>query len=479
MHVTETPPNDRPDAEGGGDLTPPRRRVPASLPAKHLLSIIQRALVGLGDFTRHYGSGALRTIVIGIILFSAVIGLLFLTRGTAVRRVRGVGGDGMPVSPAEPTFPRTVAVLTGTPLVTGNQVELALNGDGTYPRLWADLHAARRTISVQMYYAEPGRVADSLGAILTERARAGVTVYLLYDAFGSGLPGSYLERLRSAGVRAVAFRPLRFRNLWVVQNRSHVRGIVIDGRVAWTGGFGIDDKWLGSGRSPAEWRETNVRFEGPAVLQLEAAFIAGWSEATGELLTGRATADARESGGTRAGLLYTAPSLGSTSAERYLALSIAGARERLYVTNAYFAPDANFIGLLTRAAHRGVDVRLLVGGPLTDVRMAHLAAQARYDTLMSAGVQIYEYQPTTLHAKTFVVDGLWVSVGTMNFDNRSLALNDESTLMVLDSVVGRRMEAVFLDDLRDAKHIDPATFRRRSWTQRVEEWVANQITRVL
>ena len=439
----------------------------------------RRAAARLGDIVQRFGTRAIRWLVGGIILVSAVIGLLFITRGTAVRRVRGVGSDGAPVSPAESSFPLTVALLTGTPIVAGNRVELALNGDGTYPRLWADLHSAQRSITVQMYYAAAGRVADSLGAALIERARAGVAVYLLYDAFGTDLPEAYLERLRSAGVRAVAFRPLRFRNLWVVQNRSHIRGIVIDGQVGWTGGFGIDDKWLGGGRRPGEWRETNVRFEGPAVLQLQTAFVAAWSEATGALLTGRASVNFHEGGVTKAGLLYTAPTLGSTPAERYLALSIAGARERLYVTNAYFAPDDNFLALLTRAARRGVDVRLLVGGPLTDVRTARLAAQARYDSLMSAGVRVYEYQPTTLHAKTFVVDGIWVSVGTMNFDNRSLALNDESTLMVLDSAAGKRMESVFLDDLRESKQVDLATFRRRPWTQRVAEWAADQITRVL
>jgi cardiolipin synthase len=450
--------------DAGGDREPSR---------------IRRSVASLGQAAQRYGARALRWLVVGIILIAAIIGLLFITRGTAVRRVRGVGADGAPVAPGEPAFPLSVALLTSTPLLAGNRVELALDGDGTFPRLWADLRAARRVISIQMYYAGPGRVADSLGTILTERARAGVAVYLLYDAFGSNLPDAYLERLRSAGVRAVAFRPLRFSNLWIVQNRSHVRGIVVDGQVGWTGGFGFDDKWLGSGRRPGEWRETNVRFEGPAVLQLQAAFVAAWSEATGELLTGRATIETHDGGVTRAGLLYTAPTLGSTAAERYLALSIASARERLYVTNAYFAPDENFLALLTRAARRGVDVRLLVAGPLTDVRAARLAARARYDSLISAGVRVYEYQPTTLHAKTFVVDGLWVSVGTMNFDNRSLALNDESTLMVLDSLAGQRMEAVFLEDLQHSIQIDLATFRRRPWTQHVAEWAANQITRVL
>ena len=439
----------------------------------------RRAAARLGDIVRRFGARAIRWFVGGVILVSAVIGLLFITRGTAVRRVRGVGSDGAPVSPAEPSFPLTVALLTGTPIVAGNRVELALNGDGTYPRLWADLHAAQRSITVQMYYAAAGRVADSLGAALAERARAGVAVYLLYDAFGTDLPEAYLERLRSAGVRAVAFRPLRFRNLWVVQNRSHIRGIVIDGQVGWTGGFGIDDKWLGDARRPEEWRETNVRFQGPAVRQLEAAFVAGWTEATGELLTGRMTLDTHGDGVALAGLLYTAPTLGSTSAERYLALSIAGARERLYITNAYFAPDTNFVALLTGAAKRGVDVRVLVGGPRTDVRAARLAAHGRYEALLGAGVRVYEYQPTTLHAKSFVVDGLWVSVGTMNFDNRSLALNDESTLMVLDSAAGQRMEAVFRDDLRHSREVDLEVFRHRPWFRRVAEWAANLITPLL
>jgi cardiolipin synthase A/B len=442
-------------------------------------STFRQRLARVGEFARRDAAGLVQLVTGAIVLVLAIIGVLFITRGTAVKSVRGVGSDGRPVAPGEQGFPLTIALLTGTPILGGNAVELALNGDGTFPRLWADLRSAKRAITVQMYYAARGTVADTLGAILRERASAGVAVYFLYDAFGSGLSRAYMDRLRAAGVHAVAFRPLRFRNLWVVQNRSHVRGIVIDGRVGWTGGFGIDDKWLGDGRHANQWRETNVRFEGPAVLQLESAFIAGWSEATGELLTGREALTLVETGTMQAGLLYTAPTLGSTAAERFLALSIAGARDRLYITNAYFAPDSNFMKLLQGAAKRGVDVRLLVGGPLTDVRAARLAARARYESLLAAGVKVYEYQPSTLHAKTFVADGRWVSVGTMNFDNRSLSLNDESTLLVLDTLAGQRMERVFFDDLRDAKEIDLATFRRRPWIERVKEWGANQVTRVL
>jgi cardiolipin synthase A/B len=424
---------------------------------------------------RRAGLGVLHVLA-GLV---AIVGLLFLTRGTAVHRVRAIGGEGAPVAPVETAFPAAVAVLTGAPMAGGNRIEIALDGDGTFPRLWADLRSARRSITVQLYYAAAGGVADTLAAILRERAAAGVMVWLLYDAFGSALPHAYLGALRADGVRVAAFRPFRLKNLWVVQNRSHVRGIVVDGSIGWTGGFGLDDKWLGAGRRPAEWRETNARFEGPAVRQLEAAFVAGWAEATGELLTGRLPMREEAPGDAVAGVLFTAPTLGSTPAERYLALSIAGARERLYVTNSYFAPDTNFAALLAGAARRGVDVRLLVGGPRTDIRAARLVARGRYEALLEAGVRIYEYQPTTLHAKTFVVDGRWVSIGSMNFDNRSLALNDEATLMVLDTAVGRRMEAVFLDDLRHARRIELQAFRRRSWTERVAEWAAMRLTPVL
>jgi len=421
----------------------------------------------------------LNWLLIFLVIVAAIIGLLFLTRGTAVRRVRSVGIDGTPVAPNESEFVLTIALLTGTPVLAGNRVEIALNGDETYPRLWDDLRSAKQSITIQMYYTHPGQVADTLTSILEERARAGIPVFLLYDAFGSRPAKAYMKRLRAAGVRAVPFRPLRFDHLWVVQNRSHIRGFIIDGKIGWTGGFGIDDKWLGDGHKTDQWRDTNVRFEGPAVRQLQVAFVAGWSEATGELLTGRITVDHYKDGVALAGLLYTAPSLGSTPAERYLALSISGAKHRFFVTNAYFAPDTNFVSLLAESAKRGVDVRILVGGPKTDVRAARLAAHGRYERLLRAGVKIYEYQPSTLHAKTFVADGIWVSVGTMNFDNRSLALNDESTLMILDTEVGQHMERVFFDDLSNSAEVDLAMFERRPAYEHLLEWGASLLTRLL
>jgi cardiolipin synthase len=420
-----------------------------------------------------------RWALVAVILSLAWIGVLHLTRGTAVRHVRGVAVDGTPISVSDPAFPVMATMATGAWLAPGTRVEVTLNGDGTYPRLWDDLRSAQRSITLQLYYGAAGRMADMLSEILRERANAGVRVFVLYDAFGTvDMPAAHRDDLRAAGVDVQPFRPIRLSTLHLAQHRSHVRGIVIDGRVGWTGGFGIDDKWFGDGRSHGSWRETNVRFEGPAVRQLQAAFAAAWVEATGVMFTGRASLDAMPNA-TAAGLLYTAPTLGSTAAERLFALSIAGARKTLYITNSYFAPDRNFIDLLTAAARRGVDVRILTAGARTDVHVVRLAGRAWYETLLGAGVRIYEWLPTTLHSKTFVVDGEWFTVGSMNFDNRSMALNDEATLMVLDRTAGQNMDRIFLDDLRQAEDISLESFRRRSWLERIAEWGANSLTRLL
>ena len=421
-----------------------------------------------------------RWVLVVAVLCLALIGFLHLTRGTAVRHVRGVATDGVPIGVSEPQFPVVVTMMTGAWLSEGNRVELALNGDGTYERLWADLRSARQSITLQLYYGAAGRMADTLSNILVDRARAGVRVFVLYDAFGTiDIPADQRETLRAAGISVEPFRPIRLATLHLAQNRSHVRGIVIDSRIGWTGGFGIDDKWFGDGHTDGSWRETNVRFEGPAVRQLQAAFAAAWVEATGVLFTGRATLDQRENGVTAAGLLYTSPTLGSTAAERFYALSIAGARKTLYITNAYFVPDPSFVQLLTAAAARGVDVRILTAGPRTDVTIVRSAGRASYETLLGAGVRIYEWQPTTLHAKTFVVDGQWSTIGSMNFDNRSMALNDEATLMMVDRSIGEEMTRIFLADLQRAEEMMVATFSRRSWSERIGERAAAFITRLL
>ncbi len=419
------------------------------------------------------------TLVI-LVAVAALIGVQHVTRGTSVRHVQGVGADGSPVAPDEPQFPLTVAMLTGAPVLPGHRVEVLLNGDETFPRLWTDLRSARQSITLQLYFGQAGRVADTFRDILKERARAGVRVFLLYDAFGfQDMPSEHETALQEAGAVIVPFRPLRLSTLHLAQNRSHVRGIVIDGLVGWTGGFSVDDRWLGDGLRGWSWRETNVRFEGPAVRQLQAAFAAAWTEATGTLFSGRASLPGSEGADTLAGLLHATPTMGTTAAERFFAMTIAGARKTLYITNSYFAPDENFVTLLGDAARRGVDVRILTSGQRTDIRTVRLAGRAQYESLLRAGVRLYEWQPSTLHAKTFVADGRWSTIGSMNFDNRSLTLNDESTLMVLDANVGARMTDIFLDDQQHAHEITLDNFRARRWVQRILERAASLLQRLL
>jgi cardiolipin synthase len=422
-------------------------------------------------------------IVAFFVLYLAFVGLLSITRGTPVQTVIAEGDRSGPPPPTDSLFARTMEMYTGTHVESGTRV-MAVNNGAVYDSLWKDLRAAKQAISVQMYYSLPGRVADTLAAILKERARAKVRVLLLLDAFGSqNLKRKWADDLRAAGVELALLRKLRWYSIHNAADRSHVRVVVVDGKIGYTGGFGLADYWLGDGLHEDQWRESNVRFEGPAVMQLEAAFASAWAEATGELLTGDiffpARAFAPLPGGAKAGLLFTAPTTGSTPAERFLALSLAAAHKSLYVTNSYFVPDDDFRRSLKRAVRRGVDVRVLTVSAKTDVKTTWYAGRHWYEDLLAAGVRIYEYQPAMIHSKTIVVDGLWSSVGSMNFDNRSLAFNNESNLVVLDPTFGATMDSTFFDDLRHAKEISLAEFRKRSPWERLLETGAVMLSRLL
>jgi cardiolipin synthase len=390
--------------------------------------------------------------------------------------------DTLAVSDAQ--FVRMLELYTGTHIDPGNSVQHLLNGNGTYPLLWRDLTSARRTITMQMYYAKPGWVSDTLATILAERARAGVRVLLLFDAFGAEAMGRgrWVARLRQKNVEVAFLRPLEWYTIHSAANRSHVRAVVVDGRIGYTGGFGLADYWLGDGRRAEQWRESNVRFEGPAVLELQAAFAAAWAEATGELLGGERffpNVDASWAGGARAGLLFTTPTVGSTAAERFLTLVIRSARRTLYVTNSYFVPNRSLRGLMEQAVARGVDVRILTAGAKTDVKTPLFAGRHLYRELLSHGVRIYEYQPAMMHAKTVVVDGRWVTIGSMNFDSRSLAFNNESNLVVADQRMGSEMDSVFFADLQFATEVTLPDIERRPWWERLVERGASMLSRIL
>jgi cardiolipin synthase len=420
-------------------------------------------------------------VLFGLIL--ALIGILSITHDTPVKSVIAEGDKGGPPNIEDPLFARSIELFTGTHIDPGNSVQILLDGLGTYPQLWKDIAAAQETITVQMYYSQPGAVADTLAKYLINRAQHKVRVLLLLDAFGSQpLKRDWIKSLKNAGVEVVWLRPLRWYTLQKAAQRSHVRVVVVDGKIGYTGGFGLADYWLGDGHHEDQWRETNVRFEGPTVAALQAAFAAGWAESTGELLTGDLffpKSSFADVGDVQAGLMHSIPSTGSTPAERFLALSIAGARKTLYITNSYFVPGENFLQLLLAAAKRGVDVRVLTVSSKTDVKTAWYAGRTYYEKLLEGGVKIYEYEPTMMHAKTMVVDGMWSAIGSMNFDNRSLSFNDESILVALDRNVGVKMDSVFMDDLKWSKEIKLDEFRKRALSGKILEWGAQKLRRVL
>jgi cardiolipin synthase len=399
---------------------------------------------------------------LGYALLVALVAMLlsYLSRTTAIRRVRALGVEEHNLDARGDRFNLYLGLLTSTQIIGGNRIEILFNGDGTFPRLWEDLQAAEHAICVHVYEFAPGQVADTLLRILSERAQAGVSVMVLIDAVGGmKIPRDYRERLSAAGANVAVYRPLRLRELYKYQQRMHVRAVVVDGRIGFTGGFGLADEWQGDGRRVGEWRDTNVRIEGPVAMRLQVAFSTNWAEATGDLLIGDAITPFEDAPPPTtpqaAGIMTCSPSLGTTNAERFFFLAITSARERIYIASAYFAPTRDMRWLLMNAADRGVDVRVLTPGANTNQPMVWHAGRAIYGRLMEAGLRIYEYGPGMMHAKTFVADSCWASVGTFNLDNRSMKLNDEVALIIRNEEIAQCLDAQFMKDLEGARELRP------------------------
>jgi cardiolipin synthase len=364
--------------------------------------------------------------------------------------------------------------ITEVAMTPGHRIELLLDGASTLAGIEADIRDAKRSIAIQSYFCEPGRVTERLKAALMLKAREGVHVSFLPDGFGcESLVGEYIDSLRAAGARVAVMRPVHWYSLHRGLHRSHVRLVIVDSRVAYTGGFGFADKWIPTPDGPA-WQETTARFTGPAVGQLAGAFAIAWADATGEVLAGDGMfpQPLLPSAGAVAGLMFSTRAFGTPVPERYLALSLAGARRTAYMANPYFIPNADLRRWLKEAAGRGVDVRVLTASSNIDVKFTRWAARSTYQELLEGGVRIYEYTPSMLHAKTLVIDRVFASVGSLNLDNISLRINDEATLMAQDSTLGAALEERFLADIAKAEEITLAKFRDRPLYEKLTGWVA-------
>jgi cardiolipin synthase A/B len=377
----------------------------------------------------------------------------------------------------DPQFRRTMDQLLGRPIVSGNRVTALLNGDQAFPAMLEAIRSARRSVNLESYIFWSGTVATEFADALAERARAGVPVHVVVDWLGSKkIDDALVDRMRAAGVVVVKYGPLRWYALDRFNNRTHRKLLIVDGRVGFTGGIGIDDLYLGHAQDKDHWRDSQFRIEGPAVAELQAVFLDNWLESGNPLLDGPAYFPALDSVGPQlAQAVLSSPGAGTEGLRLMYMLAIASAERSIRIANAYFVPNTLAVEMLVAARRRGVEVEILVPGPVNDAKLVERASRAKWGPLLEAGVKIYEYQPTMYHAKVMVVDDYWVSVGSTNFDNRSFRLNDEANLNVLDDGFGREQSEGFVRDRARARQVTLEEWRRRPVTERLEELVGRMM----
>ena len=372
-------------------------------------------------------------------------------------------------------FINTIAGASGSPFVEGNAVELLNNGDAFYPRMLDAIAGAQVSITIEAYIYWAGGVGLLFAEALAERAQAGVTVKILLDAIGSASIGAEtLRTLEDGGCQVAWYNPIHWYTLGRFNNRTHRKSLIVDGRIAFTGGAGIADHWRGDARGPHEWRDMQVRLEGPAVTPLQAGFAHNWQQTTGELLSGATYYPSIEPGGhLSAQTLMSSPESGGSTVRLMYYLSIVCARRSIYIANPYFIPDAVAIETLIDAKRRGIDVRIMVSGIRNDNWLARQNSVRLYGRLLDVGIEIYEYNRTMLHHKTMVVDGVWVTIGTANFDDRSFAHNEESNVCVFNRGLGRELQGIFCDDMVGCERVDRARWAHRGVWARTQEFVAS------
>ena len=379
----------------------------------------------------------------------------------------------------EPSFFRTIEAHTDAPIVGGNRIEVLLNGNETFPAILRDIRAAKSTITFAQYLYEGGSIAREIAQAFAERGRAGVKVRILLDDHGSGsAPPEIVDIMKQGGCEVEYFRRIEAEGIifpWKLLRynyRSHRRVLVIDGKIGFTGGYGISDAWTGDGRTPDHWRDTNVRVEGPVVIFLQAAFAESWLETTGIAIGGENYFPRLDPVGNITGqIVKSSPSGGSFQNYMLFLLSINSAKKSILITNPYFIPDDVMTEALVKAAGRGVRVEILLPGKI-DSQLTYTASRSHYGPLLLGGIHVYEYKASLMHAKTIIVDSVWATIGSTNFDNRSFALNQEINLTVYNREIAQRLERIFAADLEYSERITYEQWHSRSLYQRVMEMFA-------
>ncbi len=403
------------------------------------------------------------------IVAALAVALLVVNFGASERRVEREIEHLYPVE--DPQFHTAMGMLLGPAIVGGNRVEELINGDRIFPAMLEAIRGARRTVLFETFIYWSGDIGTQFAQALSERARAGVRVHVLLDWVGSTrVDRALVQMMREAGVEVRMFHPLRWYHLGRMNNRTHRKLLIVDGRLGFTGGVGIAPQWCGNAQDPDHWRDSHFRVEGPVVAQMQSVMLSNWSRTTGRVLHGPDYfPPLKPAGDMPAQMFASSPSGGSESMLMMTLLAITAAVRSIDIANAYFVPDEVALKSLCSAVRRGVRVRVIVPGRYTDQHVVRRASRGLWGALLEAGVEIHEYQPTMFHCKMLIVDGCLTSVGSTNFDPRSFHLNDEANLNVYDVSFARRMTEVFEADLRQCRRITLRDWRGRPMAEKARE----------
>jgi cardiolipin synthase A/B len=372
-------------------------------------------------------------------------------------------------------FLQTVSGATGMVFVAGNTIELMNNGDEFYPAMLEAINRADASVTIEAYIYLAGDIGLRFARALARRAEAGVSVKILLDAVGSASIGAQiLETLEQGGCQLAWYNRIQWYRIGRFNHRTHRKSLIIDGRVGFTGGAGIADVWSGRAQDPRHWRDMQIRVEGPAVVPLQTGFAANWLQTTGELISGHRYYPPTECDGPLSALtVMSSPETGASTVRTMYYLSIVCARKSIYIASPYFVPDATAVETLVDAKRRGVDVRIMVAGAHNDNWLARHNSVMLFGKLLEAGIDVLDYNRTLLHHKTMVVDGVWSTIGTTNFDNRSFAHNEESNVCIYDRTLAHKLQETFVADMKDCEHLSFETWRKRGIWNRAQEVVAS------
>lgn len=370
-------------------------------------------------------------------------------------------------------FRTSMGALFGSNAIPGNKVETLVNGNEIFPSMLRAIRGAKNTITFETYIYWRGDIADQFADVLSQKARDGVSVKVLLDWVGSiPMEERLIERMQTAGVEVVKFRPVKWSTLDRINNRTHRKLLIVDGRIGFTGGVGIGDEWNGDARTAAEWRDNHYRLEGPAVSELQAAFAEHWIEATGELLMGDRFFPSIKPDGQLDAQVVVSSTHQRNVMHLMLMTALAAAQKSIRIGTPYFVPDAITRQQLLEARKRGVDIEIIVPGERTDARLVQKASRHFWGELLEAGIKIHEFEPTMYHCKLVIVDDVWTSVGSTNIDERALRLNDEANINFYDREFARHQIAMFLSDLKRSTPYTITKWRQRPMSERFSDWLA-------